>query len=164
MASYVLIKWNMFRISIPRTLLCIVDNMFIVWITRFIEQIWSMLMDIFDNQRNMAEMFSSLAGLELRDQVIFIIRNGLTYFVKKFIPVKIRYPASLAFVRGIHRWPVNSLPKRPVTRKVFPFDDVIMIRVVEHVNWYSTIFHIFNLTKFFSSEDITSSQKYHFYK
>ena len=34
--------------------------------------------------------------------------------------------ASLAFVRGIHRWPVNSLHKGPVTRKMFPFDDVIM--------------------------------------
>ena len=34
--------------------------------------------------------------------------------------------ASLAFVRGIHRWPVNSPHKRPVTRKMFPFDDVIM--------------------------------------
>ena len=33
--------------------------------------------------------------------------------------------ASLAFVQGIHRWPVNSPHKRPVTRKKFPFDDVI---------------------------------------
>ena len=33
---------------------------------------------------------------------------------------------SLAFVRGIHRWPVNSLHKGPVMRKMFPFDDVIM--------------------------------------
>ena len=30
---------------------------------------------------------------------------------------------SLAFVRGIHRWPVNSSLKRPVTRKMFLFDD-----------------------------------------
>ena len=35
-------------------------------------------------------------------------------------------PASLAFVRGIHRWPVNSPHKMTVTRKMFPFDDVIM--------------------------------------
>ena len=33
--------------------------------------------------------------------------------------------ASLAFVRRIHRWPVNSLHKGPVTRKMFPFDDII---------------------------------------
>ena len=34
--------------------------------------------------------------------------------------------ASLAFVRGIHRGPVNSPHKWPVTRKMFPFDEVIM--------------------------------------
>ena len=34
--------------------------------------------------------------------------------------------ASLAFVRGIHRSPVNSSHKGPVTRKTFPLDDVIM--------------------------------------
>ena len=34
--------------------------------------------------------------------------------------------ASLAFVRGIHRWPVNSPHKWPVTRKMFSFDDIIM--------------------------------------
>ena len=37
--------------------------------------------------------------------------------------------ASLAFVRGIHRWPVNSPHKWPVMRKMFPFDDVIMVNV-----------------------------------
>ena len=32
----------------------------------------------------------------------------------------------MAFVRGIHRWPVKSPHKGPVTRKMSPFDDVIM--------------------------------------
>ena len=35
--------------------------------------------------------------------------------------------ASLAFVWGNHRGPVNSPHKWPVTRKMFPFDDVIML-------------------------------------
>ena len=47
--------------------------------------------------------------------------------------------ASLAIVRGIHRGPVNSSRKGPVTRKMFPFDDVIMhdkITVIQcHVYW-----------------------------
>ena len=34
--------------------------------------------------------------------------------------------ASLAFARGIHRWPVNSPHKGPVMRKMLPFNDVIM--------------------------------------
>ena len=39
---------------------------------------------------------------------------------------KYQSSASLAFVRGIHRCPVNSPHKGPLTRKMFPFDDVIM--------------------------------------
>ena len=35
--------------------------------------------------------------------------------------------ASLAFVWGIHRGPVKFPHKWPVTRKMFPFDDVIMV-------------------------------------
>ena len=34
--------------------------------------------------------------------------------------------ASLVCVRGIHRGPVNSPHKRPMTPKMFPFDDVIL--------------------------------------
>ena len=37
--------------------------------------------------------------------------------------------ASLAFVRGSHRGPVNSPHKWPVTRKMFPFEDVIMMHI-----------------------------------
>ena len=37
--------------------------------------------------------------------------------------------ASVAFVMGIHRSPVNSQHKGPVMWKMFPFDDVIMLVV-----------------------------------
>ena len=48
--------------------------------------------------------------------------------------------ASLAFVRGIHQGPVNSEHKWPVTRKMFPFDDVIMlygysVQSVPRIRW-----------------------------
>ena len=45
-----------------------------------------------------------------------------------------RSSASLAFVWGIHRWPVNSPDKWPVTRKMFPFDDVIMRYLLSRFN------------------------------
>ena len=49
--------------------------------------------------------------------------------------------ASLAFVRRIHRWPVNSPHKEPVARKMFPFDDVIMSvnHWIQKRNWVQYI-------------------------
>ena len=45
--------------------------------------------------------------------------------------------ASLASVRGNHRWPVKSTHKRPVTRKMFPFDDVIIWHRTITWSWHS---------------------------
>ena len=47
---------------------------------------------------------------------------------------KLQSSASLAFVWRIHRWPVNSPHKRPVTRAMFPFDDVIMSDIVRNLD------------------------------
>ena len=47
---------------------------------------------------------------------------------------------SLAFVWGIHRRPVNSPHKWPVTQKMFPFDDVIMF-INTAVNCAKHLFH-----------------------
>ena len=59
--------------------------------------------------------------------------------------------ASLAFVRGIHRSPVNSPHKWPVTRKMFPFDDVIM--------------DIFPAVAAYTSQNITATQfQWNWYK
>ena len=43
--------------------------------------------------------------------------------------------ASLAFVWWIHRLTVNSPHKGPVTRKMFPFDDVI---IKQYVRWFTS--------------------------
>ena len=43
--------------------------------------------------------------------------------------------ASSAFVRGIHRSPVDSPHKGPVTRKIVPFDDVIMRSLEIALKW-----------------------------
>ena len=52
--------------------------------------------------------------------------------------------ASLAFVRGIHWRPVNSPHKWPVTPKIFPFDDVIMVTRAKDIN-YVYISHTKNM-------------------
>ena len=52
--------------------------------------------------------------------------------------------ASLAFVLGIHRWPVNSTHKGPVTRQKFSFDDVIMFSVFVWRMWSVSPWTIFS--------------------
>ena len=63
--------------------------------------------------------------------------------------IKYQSSASLAFVRGMHRWPVDSSQKGPVTRKMFPFDDVIMITPRGKVYMYLLVFvelyHAYNI-------------------
>ena len=51
--------------------------------------------------------------------------------------------ASLAFVWEIHRWPVNFPHKWPVTRKKFPFDDVIMVS--------EYLYRVYQLTSIYGS-------------
>ena len=45
--------------------------------------------------------------------------------------IKPQSSSPLAIVRGINRWPVNTPHKWPITRKVFPFGDVIMLYEVQ---------------------------------
>ena len=51
---------------------------------------------------------------------------------------KYQSSASLAFVRGIHRGPVNSPHKWPVTRKMSPFGDVIMREFYQTLQIHAT--------------------------
>ena len=68
------------------------------------------------NDTVMGAMASQITGVSI---VSSTVRSGTHQR-------KYQRPASLAFVRGIHQWPVDSPHKRPVTQKIFPFDDVIM--------------------------------------
>ena len=51
--------------------------------------------------------------------------------------------ASLAFVWGIHQWPVDSPHKWAVTRKMIPFDDVITIACTFMLGYTSYILKTF---------------------
>ena len=59
-----------------------------------------------------------------------------------------QFSASLAFLNGIHRWPVNSPHKGPVKRKVFSFDDVIIHkgRANQTIDYYLAVslYEVFN--------------------
>ena len=70
--------------------------------------------------------------------------TGATIVYSTVYQRKYQSSVSLAFVRGIHRWSVKSPHKGPVPRKVFPFDDVIMVSAIgpqvqmwcEIVSWW----------------------------
>ena len=63
---------------------------------------------------------------------------------------KYQSSASLAFVWGIHRWPVNSPHNGPVMRKMFPFDDVMMFHAIlppyQPASWNTLHYTIINKT------------------
>ena len=61
------------------------------------------------NDAIMSKMASQITSVSI---VCFTISSGADQR-------KHQSSASLAFVRGIHRWPVNSPHKRPITRKCF---------------------------------------------
>ena len=82
--------------------------------------------------------------------------------------------ASLAFT-GIHRWPVNSPHQRPVTRKMVPFDDVIMLPIRSNdlqkytcyifchvVDKCWKVYHTWALSKIYSYQKLNAKTKIHF--
>ena len=92
---------------------------------------------------NMSITLAQLYHLETIWQVFWILHYNdviMTTMVSQIINLTIVYStvysgtderkhqnsASLTFVRGIHRVPVNSPNKRPATQKMFQFYDVIM--------------------------------------
>ena len=61
-----------------------------------------------------------------------IIGASIIYWtVCSGISKKHQSSVSLAFVRGIRRWPVNSRHKGPVTRNMVSFDDVTLAKYIQ---------------------------------
>ena len=69
------------------------------------------------NEVKMSAMSSQMTSLTSVYESVYSRRRS-----KKTSKLRV---TGLSAVRGIHVGPVNSLHKWPVTRKMFPFDDVI---------------------------------------
>ena len=61
------------------------------------------------NDVKKSAMASQITGISIVSSIVGSVADQRTH----------QSSASLAFVQGIHRWPVNPPQKRPVTRKVF---------------------------------------------
>ena len=70
-------------------------------------------------------------------------------FIQDADQSKHQISASLAFVKVIHRWPVNYPHKWPVTRKMFPFDDVIM-----SAEFYGIVSFVLNCLRLFRNSQV----------
>ena len=88
----------------------------------------------------------AIIGVHYGDVIMGTIASQITSLTIVYSTVysdadqrKHQSPASLSFVWGIHRGPVNSQHKWPVTRKMFPFDDVIM-GWIQNVIWVAEQF------------------------
>ena len=89
---------------------------FELWFKAFVKWVYSNDNSIHYHVVTMGAMASQITSLKLVYLTIYSDADQRKH----------QSSASLAFVRGIHRGPVNFPHKWPVTRKMFPFDEVIM--------------------------------------
>ena len=87
------------------------------------------------------DILANLKMIHYSDVIIRAMASRLLTqpFVQAQINENILSTISLAFVRGIHRWPVNSPHKGPITRKMFPFSDVTIITHQEPVPYIGNL-------------------------
>ena len=90
----------------------------------------SILIDELENHVISGKQWTHDASLQWRhnerDGVPHQLRHDCLLNCLSRRKIKHQSSALLAFVRGIHRRPVNSTHKEPVTQKRHPFDDIIM--------------------------------------
>ena len=98
------------------------------WLSE-VDRFWWTAGCLFNSLRNIASHYGDVIMGAVASQITSLT---IVYSTVYSGPDQRKYQssASLAFVQGILRWPVNSSHKWPVTRKMFPFDDAIMWR------WY----------------------------
>ena len=81
--------------------------------------------DVIHHYKDMETYYSDVIMSAMASQITGVSIVYLTY-CSGADQRKHQSSPSLAFVRGIHRWPVNSTHKGPVTRKLYPFDAGVM--------------------------------------
>ena len=112
--------------------ICSISHNISIWFSFCIGHLWLYYSPLWNGMMNLTTfhyndviigaMASQITSLTIFYQTVYTGADQRTH----------QSSASLAFVRGIHRWPVNSPQKGPVTRKMLPFDDVIMV-------WFASI-------------------------
>ena len=100
-----------------------------------VEQVWNNLPDGCNKQGNIDIHYNDVIMGAIESQITSIT-IVYSFVYSDAYQRKHQSPASLAFVWGNHRGLLNSQHKWSVTRKMFPFDDVIMVVIYTH--WEET--------------------------
>ena len=107
----------------------------------------SAIMKLYKLPRNEYELITSICitwvwHFHYGDVIMGAIASQITSLTIVYLTVysdadrrKHQSSASLVFVRGIHRGPMNFPHKWPVTRKMFPFDDFNMCSRCCYLSW-----------------------------
>ena len=110
------------------------DNKSYLNLKQKLQKMYESFVDCWQNiSASFVSLFSAKNALHYSDVIMSAMVSKITSASIAYSTVcsgaeqrKHQSSTSLAFVRGIHWWPVNSLHKGLVTQKMFPFDYVIM--------------------------------------
>ena len=121
-STYWLIKLHDSRRTCPKIILLVKCHQSMVY---FEQQILLLYRGYHQNDAIMGAIASQITSLTIVYSAVYSDADQRAH----------QSSASLAFVWGIHRWPLNSPHKGPVTRKMLPFDNVIMVMTpyIHHV-------------------------------
>ena len=131
-----------------------------------------------------SEKYTTFAPQHYTDAIMSAMASQITSLTILYSTVywgtvqwKHRSSASLAFVRGILRWPLNSPHKRPLTRNMFPFNYAILKSISrylpgirrQHMEYYFFLKSVWlsfqrvtiRVAKFWSASHCITT--YHFY-
>ena len=100
-------------------------------------QVWYLVFGLFHyNDVIMSAMASNHRRLEC-------VLNNLLSYRSRIHQISL----AMAFAGGIHRWPMDSFGERPVTRKMFSFDDVIIFShvyiLLDSCRWVNILLQAF---------------------
>ena len=95
------------------------------WAKSWVARIWDTMMLMWCDQWITNTHYSDMIMSAMASQITSLMIVHSTVY-SGADQRKHQSSAWLDFVRGIHRWPVNSPHKGPVMQKMFPFDDVII--------------------------------------
>ena len=138
--KFTVVKYASFDISLKPTRLGV----------KMLRQLWYLADDCWSWGQASDMLISQYRDIHYTDVIMGAMAYQITSLTIVYSTVysgaderKHQSPAPLAFVQEIQRGPVKSPHKWPVALKLFPFDDVIMVKTTGQ--WFKRLYLIFHV-------------------